>query len=201
MHLHHTHTCIHCSTPFTPTQNKKTAKFCSFHCYQDHRMGGFRHAPHSTERYMALVDTSGGPDACWPWTGNVNKGRGYGQTRWKDKCVFAHRAIYMSIHGELPSSVIVRHKCDNRLCCNPDHLEPGSHADNMRDMKERGRRARPRFESHPQAKLTWDDVRWMRGMNESGEFNGVTHKEVAKMFGVTRSVISHILAYRTWVED
>ncbi len=29
------------------------------------------------DRYLAKVDKSGGPDACWPWTGSLNKG--YGQ--------------------------------------------------------------------------------------------------------------------------
>ena len=32
---------------------------------------------------------------------------------------------------------IVRHRCHNRLCVNPRHLELGDRADNLRDERER----------------------------------------------------------------
>lgn len=59
--------------------------------------------------------------------------------------LLAHRIAYMSRHGLIPSGKgrldsVVLHTCDNKLCCNPDHLRFGSHADNMADMKAKGRR-------------------------------------------------------------
>ena len=48
-----------------------------------------------------------------------------------------HRFLYIQEHGELPSHILVRHKCDNRKCINLDHLETGTHADNMRDKARR----------------------------------------------------------------
>lgn len=48
-----------------------------------------------------------------------------------------HRKVFYEATGEWPE--VVRHKCDNPRCINPDHLEGGSAQDNMRDMFERGR--------------------------------------------------------------
>ena len=48
-----------------------------------------------------------------------------------------HRKVYYEATGELPE--VVRHKCDNPRCVNPEHLEGGTQKDNMDDMKKRNR--------------------------------------------------------------
>ena len=55
------------------------------------------------------------------------------------KKVYAHRHAYEQAHGPIPAGLVVRHKCDNRRCINPDHLEVGTNADNTQDMMTRGR--------------------------------------------------------------
>ena len=85
------------------------------------------------------IDMTGGEDACWPWKGQTNsQNRPY--FRVGGKLVVAYRLVYELVHGvELTTDQLVRHKCDNGLCCNPKHLELGSHQENMDDMKDRER--------------------------------------------------------------
>jgi hypothetical protein len=72
-------------------------------------------------------------DECWEWGGHVPKG-GYGNLVYKGKYYAAHRLVYSYFHPhEDISHSVIRHMCNNKSCCNPNHLQPGSHADNSRD--------------------------------------------------------------------
>ena len=82
-------------------------------------------------------------DGCWEWTGSYTHG-GYGVVT-LEKRVFRVTRVVAHFHHGLDiedRKCLVRHKCDNPPCFNPDHLELGDHRDNARDMGERGR-ARP----------------------------------------------------------
>lgn len=78
---------------------------------------------------------------CWEWRGARND-LGYGTLtlvrQGLDKAR-VHRLMYERYNGLIPEGLIVRHKCDNPPCSNPDHLELGTMADNTQDMMERGR--------------------------------------------------------------
>ena len=68
---------------------------------------------------------------CWTWTGTRTR-NGYGQVRRAGKAWVVHRYVWTTLVGPIPPDMDLDHLCRNRLCCNPDHLEPVTRAENMR---------------------------------------------------------------------
>lgn len=81
-----------------------------------------------------------GPNGCWNWTASFTP-NGYGKigTTRRHGVQSVHRISWIIHFGRIPKGKCVLHKCDNRLCVNPDHLFLGSHHDNTHDMMQKGR--------------------------------------------------------------
>ncbi len=63
---------------------------------------------------------------CWIWTGPTSgngRGGGYGRFNFGGRTMAVHRAMYVIVFGPIPTNKHIDHKCRNRLCCNPSHLE------------------------------------------------------------------------------
>jgi hypothetical protein len=115
---------------------------------------------------------------CWPFTNKPNKdGRPY--YRVSNKNYLAYRLVYELVNGELDPKLEVRHKCDNPLCCNPAHLETGTKQENMNDMKERERHGLPHHT--------------VRAIRKAALRSGVTHADIAEIFGLGRSTVTEII--------
>lgn len=131
---------------------------------------------------------------CWIWAGAMSW-NGYGAVRAGNRTTRAHRASYLAAHGfqDLPRSIDVCHRCDNRCCVNPDHLFIGSRASNMRDASEKGRVRPPALagEACPAAKLTADQVRSIRNDKRS-------QRELGRVYGVDKGTIAGIRKGLTW---
>lgn len=77
---------------------------------------------------------------CWQWIGGA--AGEYGGAWFERRQELAHRISWILHFGKIPGGMFVLHKCDNKLCVNPEHLFLGTQADNMRDKVEKGRQAR-----------------------------------------------------------
>jgi hypothetical protein len=76
---------------------------------------------------------------CWEWQGERNiDGYGLANVRDVDEKL-VHRIAYRLARGPIRFRLLVRHRCDNPPCGNPDHLELGTTSDNARDREQRGR--------------------------------------------------------------
>jgi hypothetical protein len=77
-------------------------------------------------------------NGCWLWHTSP-KIRRYASFWINGAREQAHRASWLLFRGPIPDGLHVLHKCDTPLCVNPEHLFVGTHADNMADMKSKGR--------------------------------------------------------------
>jgi hypothetical protein len=77
---------------------------------------------------------------CKEWTGNTVNSRGlvYGSIYVCKRSIPAHRFSYI-VHNKGIDNAVVRHKCDNPICINPEHLISGTQTENVEDMIVRGR--------------------------------------------------------------
>lgn len=69
------------------------------------------------------------PNGCHLWIGGLRKD-GYGRVKWKNSSTVAHRVVYETMNGLISSGTVIDHKCSNRYCVNPDHLEPVTYSEN-----------------------------------------------------------------------
>lgn len=103
------------------------------------------------ERIEMRVDKNGPvpehrPDLgpCWVWTGYLNAD-GYGVTGVgpSGKTDLAHRVAYMEFVGPIPEGKELDHLCRNRACARWSHLEPVTHAVNVKrgDHSKKRKRA------------------------------------------------------------
>ena len=114
-------------------------KYCCMHRARLYRTGRLYKKPfkEKIEENIQRIPESG----CWIWMGYLNKW-GYGRLRRNGNKILAHRAAYEEYKQLIPNGLLACHTCDTPSCVNPDHIFIGTHADNMRDAANKGRKRR-----------------------------------------------------------
>ena len=84
------------------------------------------------EAHIAFEPNTG----CWIWAGTWDKD-GYGKFHLGGKTIRAHQAAFKLYRGRLRKGQEIDHTCNNRACCNPDHLQAVSRACNCRRIFSR----------------------------------------------------------------
>jgi hypothetical protein len=130
-------------------------------------------------------------DQCWPWRYGLTS-CGYGEFRFEGRGRItqpAPRAAYWLAFGDIPDGKVIRHTCDNQICCNPAHLEAGTHADNVADRVKRDRSAIG--EENGKSKLREDQVMHIRQSRFSD-------KRLAAEYGIHEDTVRQIRRGETW---
>ncbi len=131
---------------------------------------------------------------CWEWQGKqfIN---GYGRIILGNTSTGVHRKV-MELVGVLPENspdLCVCHKCDNKICCNPDHLFLGSTEVNQQDKVNKGRQAQG--ESNGQSKLSKMEVMEIRDLLKCGRFY---QREVGAFYNITQAHVSTLDLRKAW---
>lgn len=135
---------------------------------------------------------------CWMWRASTYV-NGYGVIFDGKKLVSAHRFSFKHYNGKIPKGMCICHKCDNKLCVNPNHLFLGTQRDNMRDMYNKGRNRKiETYKSgseHCNAKLTMKEATLIRKMYSKGNYSS---RELASRFSISKPVILNIIHNRSY---
>jgi hypothetical protein len=139
---------------------------------------------------------------CWDWTSTINH-KGYGCVRLGHGRsgkfeVLSHRLSAMLFLDFSPTpGICVLHKCDNPLCCKPDHLFFGTKADNNRDRLEKGRSRLGvcRGSACGRAILMEADVKDIRQRYATTK---ISMKQLAREYNVAYNTIVRAIHRETW---
>lgn len=155
----------------------------------------------TAERFWSKVDKSGGPDSCWRWLAALDTA-GYGKFSVGPKganfMVRASRFALATRIGDF-GDLFACHTCDNKWCCNPAHLFPGTPKDNAVDCMNKGRTNKgakwfAHERNHVHIKLDEATVMELRALRSAGA--GVT--DLAKSVGLSEGAMSRVLRGERW---
>ncbi len=103
-----------------------------------------------------------------------------------------HHIEWEKVNGCIPKGMLLCHTCDNRACCNPEHLFLGTHQSNADDAVKKMRTTIG--SRNPSAKLSEQQVVHIK----LALISGVELKAIAAEYGVSLSCVYGIKTGKSW---
>lgn len=114
--------------------HKGDSTFCAMHQWRLKNWGTLERTYVEHLKSKTFINDNG----CWVWNGGkagikkIGNSQPYGQVTIGLKHFRTHRVMYQLLRGEILKGLVLDHLCRNTLCCNPDHLEQVTNAENVR---------------------------------------------------------------------
>lgn len=184
--------CGQCGQSFDFPKPSSNRRFCGLKCARAYFDG--RPKKSLAQAFWPKVNKGA---SCWAWTG-AKDAFGYGVLGVNGSTEKAHRVSWAIHNGSIPSGLFVCHTCDTPSCVNPAHLWLGNALDNNRDRDQKGRGVSVgvKGERHRWSKLSLLQVQQIRGMRGT-----MYQREIAKLYGISRSAVSSIWTGKVWAHD
>ena len=130
----------------------------------------------ATDVFRFIDTNDNDPSVCWPWTGTTSGRDDRGYITIDGKKRLSYRVVYEIFKGPIAEDMVIRHKCNNQLCCNPTHLLIGTRGQNEDDKYDSDR-----------AGYTHDMIKEMRRYNKLGMTYQAIADEINRKFKTTVS--------------
>jgi hypothetical protein len=127
---------------------------------------------------------------CWPWPDDQRMANEYGRFSWNGMQGYAHRLSYAAHVDRDVLGHVVRHRCDNPPCWNPECLIIGTQWDNIQDAVHRDR-------------VCHSDARAIKLTSElareifSAYHSGASIASLMTSYGINSTATIHKIAQRT----
>lgn len=146
------------------------------------------------ERFWDKVQP-GHPDECWEWQGRASS-TGYGRIGEHGRLVYAHRLSFEMDRGPIPSGQVIDHKCRNRLCVNPSHLQAVTDLLNQQNRSGANRNSRTGIRGvTPEGKRYRARANY-RGQNYDGGVHNTLEQATAAVIALRLKLYSNNLLDR-----
>lgn len=128
------------------------------------------------------------------WVCNYSTTKGYPQMTIERKNYRASHVAYELWKDLIPIGRQLNHTCHNERCINPDHIYAGTQKDNIWDMVKAGRQKTARGKNHGSAKLTEEQVQYIRMWAKEG----FSQASIAKSFKISQPQVNGITRRIKW---
>lgn len=133
---------------------------------------------------------------CWEWQGDKNW-KGYGRAAFNHRRWAAHRLFFvLTVNPSLPESELVCHRCDNRICFNPEHMFIGTHLDNRRDCVNKNRREHCYTRKLKEAQVR--EIRKLRPHRGRKQKDEPSTVSLAVRYKVSVGCIEKVVGWQSW---